>query len=196
MKRPALAQGCLLGCAAALMLVSAGAVWAQLPDKSPGRSEITAKNVACGMLASHRAGRLPGTSPTGAVTRREGFRIEKETRDIPARHGIEFGILYTLKSFLGTGTTPIRVVFTYPAPGLRNPKTGKVSLSTETTFDKRYDVEQMDSYTFEEEWELVPGKWQVQVFDRQKKLAECTFNVAEPERAGPPGAAGSRRSSN
>jgi hypothetical protein len=73
------------------------------------------------------------------------------------------------------------VVFTYPSPGLRNPKTGKISLSTENTFVKKYDAQQMESYTFEEDWELVPGTWLVQVFDQQKKLAECAFKVAKPE---------------
>ena len=165
----------------ALLLLAVAPAVAQLPADSPGRSEITAKNVACGLIASKPASRLDATSPTGAATNRKGFRIEKETRDIPARRGVEFGILYTLHTFLGTGATPIRVVFTYPAPGLRNPKTGKVSLSTENTFKKKYDVEQMEAYTFEEDWELVPGKWLVQVFDRQKKLAECVFKVAKPE---------------
>jgi hypothetical protein len=162
-------------------LLGASPAFGQLPENSPGKSEIAAKNVQCGLVASRADGRLAGVSPTGPVSNRKNFHLVEATKEIPAKRGVEFGVIYTLKTYLGTGTTPVRVVFTYPEAGLRNPRTGKTSFSNENTFAKKYDAEQMESYTFEEDWELVPGKWLIQVFDRQKKLAECVFKVMKPK---------------
>jgi hypothetical protein len=168
-------------CATALILMCCGPASAQLPDASPGRSEISAKNVLCGLVLPNPAPRRQATSLTGSTTNGKSFRIDEAGKEIPARRGIAFGIAYTLKSFLGTGVTPIRVVFTYPAPGLRDPKTGRLSLTSEDTSVKKYDVPQLESYTFDEDWKLAPGRWLVQVFDRRKKLAECAFTVANPK---------------
>jgi hypothetical protein len=65
-------------------------------------------------------------------------------------------------------------------PKLTDPTTGHSSESDAWSSQPRIGHPRYTGYTFDNDWELVPGKWIVQAIYDSKVLAEKTFDVVLP----------------
>jgi hypothetical protein len=99
------------------------------------------------------------------------------TTTIPARIGVHFGFYYTVTGAPNGATVQVRYVNRFPGPGLKNPATG------ETTHEEDYnqDVSIGDSnykgWTFDHDYELVPGTWTFEIWYGDRKIGEQSFDV-------------------
>lgn len=119
-------------------------------------------------------------APTGIVASVKNAKLIESTTTVPARIGLEFGIQYAIVGSPKGAQLPIRIVNVYPKQGLRNPKTGKTVQRAEIVRDKVIGDLIYAGYAFENEWEIVPGVWKIELWHENRKLAEQSFTVTRP----------------
>lgn len=119
------------------------------------------------------------TQATGSL--QEGSHVLIQATDqIPAKLGITFGIAFVVDAPDNVREVNLRRITRFPAPGLTNPKTGATHSFNESL--RTYQVGQKlhSTYGFDEEWEIVPGIWQIELWDGQHKVAGKAFSVTRP----------------
>ena len=126
-----------------------------------------------------KAEKAPGTATEtrNALARTE--LLQKTTR-IDAKIGTHFGFSYKIIGQPNNGEANITFVTVPPAPGLKNPKTGKVSTREEYSAAVLFNGTGYAGYSFDEEWEIVPGTWTFELWDGQRKLASQSFEIVKP----------------
>ena len=117
----------------------------------------------------------------GAVTGRKkmesDIRLVQATTNIPARRGVEFGFRYRI---VGTGkTVHLKMITHVPPPGMRDPDTGNVTLTDRFYSDHTVGVPQFSAYTFDNDWEIVPGTWIFEIWLDDQKLASQSFEIGK-----------------
>ncbi len=104
----------------------------------------------------------------------------KQTRKIPAKIGIVFGLAYKLPEELIGQFLNVRTIVTFPKEGLTNPATNEIQFEAELndsfTVNPSYPKESA-LYIFEQGWEVVPGKWKFEVYFNGIKYIEEVFTV-------------------
>lgn len=123
--------------------------------------------------------RVPSLA-TGDITYIENARLEERTTTVNARLGVRFGYTYDLMGRQAGDELSLRFVTRFPQPGLRNPSTGNTTVTEEITQAKTAGESHVDLYSFEHEWELVPGVWTFEIWYEGLKLAEQKFNIVTP----------------
>jgi hypothetical protein len=104
----------------------------------------------------------------------ESFTLVRAATNVPARIGTRFGFRYTIR---GTpSNAPIVLTMVGEHPPYKNPKTGKTQTRDEYELQS-WIGQTYTSYSFEEEWELIPGKFTFEVWHKGKKLCEQSFSV-------------------
>ena len=119
----------------------------------------------------------PGTIGGMANAVSEVTLIEKTT-DIHASVGTSFGLRIKVAGEPGGSVVELTAKCIHPK--VSDPTSGRSS--TVETWNI-YPVIGRDGlsgyvgYTFDDPWELVPGKWTIQIFDQFTLLAEKTFDI-------------------
>jgi hypothetical protein len=104
----------------------------------------------------------------------DSFSLVQATKNVPARIGVRFGFRYTIH---GTpSNAPIVLTMVGEHPPYKNPKTRKTQTRDEYELQS-WIGQTYTSYLFEEEWELIPGKFKFEVWHKGKKLCEQSFMV-------------------
>ncbi len=113
------------------------------------------------------------------VTSHAGSVLAEETTRVPARIGVAFGFTYFLNGKPEGRSVPLRYI--WETPGVAAP--GKSVLFREE-FPWKCKTGSIGRHLvrFEEEWELVPGVWKLQVFREEQVLAEQSFTVYEVDK--------------
>src|SRR5438552_16236945 len=114
-------------------------------------------------------------SVTGQVDQVIEVRLKERTTTVLAALGTSFGIMIKV-----TGDPPGELIdcsIRWIHPMLTNPSSGKSTERNEIRSQKPIGQPRPTGYTFHNAWELVPGKWTVQLIYKSKVLAEKTFNV-------------------
>lgn len=117
----------------------------------------------------------PGT-PTGTQNLVSDIRHVESTTTVPARLGAEFGFRYRLVGNSGA-SVKLKKVTHIPAPGIRNPQTGNVNMTSVVFLDRTVGSTSFTSYTFDNSWEIVPGIWTVELWDGDRKMVSQGFLV-------------------
>lgn len=141
---------------------------------------IRARIIDYGLYVAKNAKTKKTDYGTSAISRVE--KHIKQTDRVTARIGTTFGFRYKLEGRPKGGRVKLVVKVIIPPPGLTSPKTGKTF--TNLTFDKeKVEIDKIhhEFLTFKEKWDLVPGKWKIQIWYEKKKLAEKTFVVYKPK---------------
>jgi hypothetical protein len=118
-------------------------------------------------------------APGGTIKHTTNIRHAATTRTIPAQLGVEFGFLFTVVGKPAGAKVPLHVIALFPAPGLQD------SASQKHFGQAAYDrVDAIApgaylSYTFDHDWELVPGVWTFQIWSQGRMLAEQKFTVVK-----------------
>jgi len=116
---------------------------------------------------------VPGVA-RGTTEGLDSFTLVQTTTNVPARIGTRFGFRYTIRGKPSNAPIVLRMVGEHPP--YTNPRTGKTQTRDEYEL-KSWIGETYTSYLFEEEWELIPGKFKFEVWHRDKKLCEQSFTV-------------------
>jgi hypothetical protein len=119
-------------------------------------------------------------TPTGVAASVDQATKIEDTTTVRARIGLEFGIQYVVVGSPKGAQVPIRIVNVYPKQGLRNPKTHKTVRRAEIVRNKVIGDVVYAGYGFENAWEIVPGVWTIEVWHKNRKLAEQNFTVTVP----------------
>jgi hypothetical protein len=119
------------------------------------------------------------SSITGKRSRSSSVKLEKPTTQIVAALDTYFGVGYTIVGPVSREPVPVRVVWHYPPAGLASPISGKTVTST---FDQvcRVNVPCNSGKRFTEQWELVPGKWVMEIWAPEQMLVRQEFEVSVP----------------
>ncbi len=115
-----------------------------------------------------------------AVDAIDGFRFLAHTSDIPATLGTEFGLQYRVNSTPKGALFEVNSVVLFPEGGLVDRK-GKVYKQATETFKIPIGEPSFYGFGFDEPWEIVPGKWVIQIWHNNSRLLQRTFNVVPPE---------------
>lgn len=120
---------------------------------------------------------------TSGITRVPGeIRFTEHTNGIPAKLGINFGFRYTAEGFTGVKKVAITKVVTHPP--VKKPD-GITSTGFRTTLTKPVvggKISGFTGYSFDHEYELVPGPWKIECWYQDQKLVEKTFYVLDAKK--------------
>jgi hypothetical protein len=119
-------------------------------------------------------------TPTGTVTAVESETLIAATDTVAGKVGTEFGFRYVVVGEPKGEAVRLEIVITYPPPGLKGPGDGAPAPETRYARDKAIGETIYCGYGFENDWEIVPGKWTFAVWHDGKKLAEESFTVTGP----------------
>ena len=105
-------------------------------------------------------------------------QLVQSTTTIKAAVGTTFGIL--VKLFGEPGGAVVTSHFRCIHPKLTDPASGRSSETDDWESPRPIGTPRYVSYTFDRDWELVAGRWTIQVMSDGKILAEKTFEVIPP----------------
>ncbi len=118
----------------------------------------------------------PGTA-AGTNNLVSDIKLLESTTTIPARLGSNFGFRYRI---IGEGkSVTVKLVTHIPEPGLRNPETGNTNVTSVVYIERSIGAVNFTSYSFDHDWEVVPGTWTKEIWVGDRKLASQSFNVVK-----------------
>ncbi len=159
-----------------VLLLSLVPGWAAAQDVRIDRVEIVGKGtyqVVTGEVTKD------ASMPTGEIAAPVTYTNLEATSTIPARVGTEFGVEYRIVGEPDGADVTIRLINAYPAPGLIDPADPKPILETEFERIKKIGAVNYLGYGFENDWELVPGTWVMQIWQGDRKLVDESFTVVK-----------------
>ena len=121
------------------------------------------------------------TQVTGKRSEAEQATHLRDTTRIPARLGTRFGIGFMFRGRPDADFVKYRVVWRFPSIGIKNPKTKKTT--SFVAFDRSCEINSrrcFRGYVFDEPWELVPGRWRLEIWMAQKMISQQEFEVMMP----------------
>jgi hypothetical protein len=117
-------------------------------------------------------------SVTGKANNVIASQLVQSTATVKATVGTTFGIFVKLVG--EPNGTVITSHFRCIHPKLTDPVSGRSSESDAWESPRPIGTPRYVSYTFDHEWELVSGKWTIQVLQDGRVIAEKTFDVVVP----------------
>ena len=108
-------------------------------------------------------------------------QLIERTERIPGLLGTHFGVNFELTGQTNGAPVTIRFLTRFPAPGLRDPKTGKTLLTSENDRQFRVGEFAYRGFTFDESWEIVPGVWTFEFWHEGKLLAAQKFEIVKTD---------------
>ncbi len=135
--------------------------------------------VESGIFTAHQDRKVdaPGTA-MGTSNIVSDVQLVRETATVPARVGLRFGFRYRVVG-KGRGTVTLTKINHLPAPGLRNPDTGNVTMTERSTIQVSIGETRYTGYSFDHDWELVPGTWTFELWLGDRKLTSRSFAVVK-----------------
>ena len=136
--------------------------------------------VQAGIYATDSA--TPATRDSNGVLSHNDFSVPHlalATTEIPLKSGVNFGIEYTLTGHPDGAGVSIRDELHYPAPGARPPGSTGPLLVAPTTDNASINRGFYSFYTLEEPWELLPGKWEFQLWLGDRELCSQEFTLVK-----------------
>jgi hypothetical protein len=123
----------------------------------------------------------PGT--TGRVNIVRDVRLITSTTTVFGRVGVRFGLRYVVSGGPGA-EAELKYVIRFPPGGLRDSATGQMFFHSEQSAVVPLGTPLYWEYHLEHDWEVVPGLWIFEFWQRGHKLGEQRFCVYELTRAG------------
>ncbi len=105
---------------------------------------------------------------------------KQKTRTILITKGINFGFQYEAVGSPRGEKTTLHFVVIYPPPGLTKP--GSSSPIPRDEYDQKVRIGvkgSYDGYELDNDWEMVPGDWTLQIWSGPNKLASETFSLVK-----------------
>jgi hypothetical protein len=158
-----------------LLLQSPTAAYAQEPQVN--RLDVVEYGIYTATTTGYSA--APGTA-SGRLQSIANVSHTETTLTIPAQPGVRFGFRYTVVGSPTGAVVPLHFVTIFPKPGLLNPETQQ--LKSQNDYDGEVRIGDINAklYILNHDWELAPGVWTFQIWDKSRKLAEQSFTVVRP----------------
>ncbi len=162
------------GLVVCLLLI--GALQAPAAEPRVARAEITQVGLYGYKVTAQKTetGTAMGYVQTGT------YEFHTKTTTVPARLGAHFGFEYVLVGSPKGAKVNVRKVVIFPQGGVTNPKTGKTVARDEYEETIAIGARNLRGYSLDEDWEVVPGTWTLQVWVGDRKLAEQSFTLVKP----------------
>ena len=112
---------------------------------------------------------------TGQRTVATKITFTRSTDRIHAADGVVFGVDVFIRGRPSGRKVPVRIVWHYPKPGLRNPGTGHVKFRDEYMDRRALDAESTFYWNLGAPWTRVPGEWTFEMWYGKRKLVSQTF---------------------
>ena len=106
--------------------------------------------------------------------------LAQKTTQVPARPGVRFGFRYRLVDAPAGGQVTLKKITRFPPVGIRNPNTRETTFRDELELTKSIGQESYTGYSFDRDFELVPGVWTMELWAGDRKLAVQNFTVVKP----------------
>lgn len=136
-----------------------------------------AKMVDYGTYESGLGGKVSDNAVAGDLTISFGKKLIKQSEEVTAKIGSNFGFRYTLTGPKDEVEVTIRVIHPFP---LKDPVTGKEFAKSEWSQEVPINHENWNTgWNFENDWEIVPGKWVMQLLIKDKVILEKTFLITD-----------------
>jgi hypothetical protein len=116
---------------------------------------------------------------TGHRTTAKKMTFKENTTRIVAKDGVVFGLDLVVHGSPRGRTIPVRVVWRYPEPGLRNPSTRDVKFRDEYDDKQTIGTEGTYYWTLGDEWTRVPGDWTFELWYNGRMLTSKTFTLVK-----------------
>ncbi len=142
------------------------------------RIELTGYGIVTNAV-SKRVGIGPSGIPHN-ITR--GDHIETTTNVIPLCLGTGFGMRFRIVGAPAGALADIVAIWRFPPPGLAVPGSTYPAVSDEYTYRDTVGSEAYQTYTFDHRWELVPGTWTLEIWNKDRRLASHDFTVVRRPR--------------
>ena len=128
-----------------------------------------------GIYTAHvaRTFAVPGVG-SGTNEALDSFTLVQATTNIPARLGARFGFRYTIHGTPSNAPIILRMVAEHPA--YKNSKTGKTQTRDVYELESRIG-QAYTCYSFDDEAELMPGTFKFEVWHKDRKLCEQSFEI-------------------
>ena len=158
----------------AILVFSSSAAAAEADDL-----QITVE--AAGILSPGAdAIRRDATVPGGYETYIPSAVVSRITDTIPAVRGTSFGVRFTIRGLPASTTVRLRKVVRHPV--MKRPD-GTTSTGYETTIDLPVDHEgaaaATEGYGLDEDFELLPGHWSIEIWLGERRLLSETFSLVQ-----------------
>lgn len=105
--------------------------------------------------------------------------LRQRTTIVPGRVGIWFGVRYRLDGSPNGVAVPLRLVTSFPSPGIRYPGTSRVHSHTESTVHRHVGAVAYRGFHFDHTAEIVPGLWVFEFWWGSRKVGDQRFCVIE-----------------
>lgn len=140
------------------------------------RIEIVGK----GIYLVETGERIPeATAPTGAIEPATNFTNIETTEEVPARIGVEFGLEYQIAGEPEGADVTLEFLVTYSDAGIADSESPMPLRETRYELPKPIGEPVYLGYGFENDWELVPGRWTFEIWHDGRQLAEEHFSVVK-----------------
>ena len=157
-----------------LVLFSFGSIFNAAAAAKP--KKIKAERISYGLCSVDVTEEVAlETSPTGSQNVTSGFRLVKRTNRVPAELGQRFGVEYIIRADPGIEEVEVECVWVYPTP-VTNPE-GQVFKEVRYTSVKSTNYISNLTYSLDKEYEVVKGKWLLQLYYKKVKIFEQAFFV-------------------
>jgi len=99
------------------------------------------------------------------------------TDTVPMKIGVHFGLRYKVTGPVAGEPVVLKKIIRYPAV-MTLPQPARPSSVVSSLVELRVGTTTYTEYALEQPWELAPGTWTFQFFERDRKLAEFSFTVS------------------
>ena len=134
---------------------------------------VTAEIVNCGEIQG-----APSVGTTAAPQTATGYvrtmpgeetpTFKPGCPNIEAAVGTRFGIQVVAKGAPGLKAVPLVTRVTHPE--MRNPKSGEATTVDQWASPMNAGIPRVTGWSFDEPWELVPGRWRIEMLDEAGKV--------------------------
>ena len=107
-----------------------------------------------------------------------GISHIKTTNRIPGLLGSMMGIDYVIDG--KPKGQKVKIVIKLLHPPTKNPQSKTATTESEQPLEQEIGKIQSIRFELGEKWEVVPGKWTIQIFYENRKLGEKIFTVYKP----------------
>lgn len=148
-----------------------------VPALAPAQSVEKATMLEFGIYGPAKQERiLDPNTPGGYILKGFTESLASQTNRVPTTIGTKFGFRYSLKPKAGAKHARLAIVYVFPK--MTNPETGKsFTRHVGRVLYKFGAPATYVIYNLEEEWEGVPGKWTLQIWEGKTKLIEKEFEL-------------------
>jgi hypothetical protein len=108
------------------------------------------------------------------------IRFLKKTDKVEGKIEVEFGILYKIHGPSEPRKVPGQHIWIFPK-AMTNPKNNRTSQRAARDFSYTLEENWHSAYSFDNDWEIIPGVWRVEIWVAGQKLAEKSFTVTIPQ---------------